>query len=168
MAGKFRILEKIGNSYRLDLPASMRIHPIFSPDKLRKASNDPLPGQHDEPGEPVVVHEQEEWEVDRILASRLFRGKLKYRVNWKGHDPDLQWYPARNFKGAHMLFGTSIFSILIALGRHFGCNNGLMLGRLVLSCLIYLTMIGLRTGLFHTGGNVMALASPRLSISQSS
>jgi hypothetical protein len=54
MAGKFRIIEKVGNSYRLELPPSMKIHPVFSPDKLRKAANDPLPGQED-PTEPVEI-----------------------------------------------------------------------------------------------------------------
>jgi transposase InsO family protein len=100
MAGKFRILEKVGNSYRLDLPPSMRIHPIFSPDKLRKAANDPLPGQQEDPVEPVEINGEKEWEVEQVLASRIYRGRLQYRVKWKGYDDDPQWYPARNFKGS--------------------------------------------------------------------
>jgi hypothetical protein len=44
MAGLYRILEKIGNSYKVDLPEAIRVHPVFSLDKLWKASNDPLPG----------------------------------------------------------------------------------------------------------------------------
>jgi len=86
MAGKFRILEKVGNSYQLDLPPSMRIHPIFSPDKLRKA---------EDPVEPVEINGEKEWEVEQILASRIYRGRLQYRVKWKGYDDDPQWYPAR-------------------------------------------------------------------------
>ena len=42
----------------------------------------------------------EEWEVKEILASKLYRNKLKYRVKWVGHDPDPVWYPAANFSGA--------------------------------------------------------------------
>lgn len=51
----------------------MRIHPIFPPEKLRKAANDPLPGQQEDPGEPVVINDEQEWEVEQVLASRLFR-----------------------------------------------------------------------------------------------
>ena len=100
MAGKFRIIEKVGNSYRLELPPSMKIHPVFSPDKLRKAANDPLPGQEEDPTEPVEIDGELEWEVEDVLAVRLNRSKLQYRIKWMGHDDDPTWYPARNFKGS--------------------------------------------------------------------
>jgi hypothetical protein len=98
--GKYRILEKVGNAYRLDLPPTMKIHPVFSPDKLRKAANDPLPGQEDDPADPIEINGEQEWEVEEFLTSRIHRGKLEYRVKWTGHDEDPQWYPARNFKGS--------------------------------------------------------------------
>ena len=44
----------------------------------------------------MVVNDEEEWEVDDILDSRLFgRSKqLQYKVKWKGLDQDLEWYNA--------------------------------------------------------------------------
>lgn len=99
-AGPFTIVEKVGHSFRLDLPDSFGIHPVISPDKLRKAADDALPGQHKDPQPATRVNDQDEWEVERVLASRLYRRKLEYRVKWVGADDDPTWYPARNFKGS--------------------------------------------------------------------
>jgi hypothetical protein len=43
-AGLFKIIKKIGNAYKLRLPVSMQILPVFSLNKLRKTPNNPLPG----------------------------------------------------------------------------------------------------------------------------
>ena len=45
MARLYAILEKIGNLYKLDLPKSMNIYPVFSPNHLRLDPQDPLLGQ---------------------------------------------------------------------------------------------------------------------------
>ena len=98
MAGPFEITKKIGNSYEVKLLETMKVHNVFSPDRLWKAVDDPLVGQTNDPPPPIIVTIEEEWEVQEVLASKLVRGKLKYRVKWVGHDEDLDWYPASNLK----------------------------------------------------------------------
>jgi hypothetical protein len=100
-AGPYRIVEKVGNSFKLDLLEGMNVHPVFSPDKLRLASHSrPLPGQIVDPPPPVIIDGEQEWEVDEILDSRIRWKKLYYRVQWLGHDPDPKWYPAEDFSNA--------------------------------------------------------------------
>jgi transposase InsO family protein len=105
MEGPYKILERVGNAYKLDLPPSIKVHPIIAAARLRKAASDPVPGQHPDPPPPIEVNGEAEWEVEKILASRLFRKKtLQYRAKWVGYDTDPEWYNAQNFKASpHML-----------------------------------------------------------------
>ena len=97
-AGPYKILEKVGHSYRLDLPDHVKVHDVLHADRLRKAPMDPLPGQEEEPEPPVEVEGEQEWEVVRLLASRIYRRKLQYRAQWKGYDEDPVFYDAESFK----------------------------------------------------------------------
>jgi transposase InsO family protein len=100
MVGPYPIIAKEGHSFRVQLPASMKIHPVFAPNLLRKDKNNPLPGQVHEPEPPLQVTDDYEWEVNELLAVKLTRNKLSYRANWLGHDEDPEWYPASDFKYA--------------------------------------------------------------------
>src|SRR6266571_448209 len=90
----YKVLKKIGNLYKIKLPDSIKIHLVFSPDKLRKAVMDLLPRQKNKPPLPIQVNSDDKWEIKKILACKLVRGILKYRVSWKGYNLDPTWYPA--------------------------------------------------------------------------
>ncbi|MBW0552090.1 hypothetical protein O181_091805 [Austropuccinia psidii MF-1] len=72
-----------------------------------------IPNQHQFPP-PVIVEEQEEWEVAQVLDSKLKRGKFWYLVEWKGFSEDPErttWEPASNLtnspdlvKDFHLLY----------------------------------------------------------------
>ncbi len=100
LAGPFEIVEMVGHSYRLKLPTSYKVWPVFHADRLRKDPENPLPGQINEEPDAIEVNGELEWEVEKILSSRVLHGKLYYMVQWEGWDPDNQWYPASNFKNA--------------------------------------------------------------------
>lgn len=100
-SGPYRVIEKVGHSYRLDLPPNIKVHPVFAPEKLRAVPRTlPLEGQVLDPALPVEVDGEEEWEVEEVVASRQFYGRLQYRVRWVGYDIDLEWYPARLLRNA--------------------------------------------------------------------
>ena len=57
--------------------------------------------QHDPPPPPVVKDGVEEYKVEQILVSRLFRGKLEYLVHWKGYGVEAdEWRPVEDVKGS--------------------------------------------------------------------
>ena len=60
MIGLYKILKKIDNAYQLDLPEIIKVYPVFSPDKLRKAINDPLLGQISDPLPSIEVDREAE------------------------------------------------------------------------------------------------------------
>ena len=64
--------------YKVKLPNLIKVYPVFLPDKLQKAINNLLPRQKNEP--PLLIKE--------ILAYKLVRKTLKYRVSWKGYNLD--------------------------------------------------------------------------------
>jgi hypothetical protein len=94
--GPYRILWGIStHAFKLDLPGSVKIHPIFHVSLLEAAANNSVLGQIILPPAPVKVNSEQEWLVEHVLDSRTFgRGKTLYDlINWRGYD-DPSWQPA--------------------------------------------------------------------------
>jgi len=74
-------------AYRLVLPPLMRrLHPVFNVVKLTPAPDDPIVGRRQNPQPPPeLVDGEEEYIVEKILNSRMFRRKLQYLVKWEGY-----------------------------------------------------------------------------------
>jgi RNase H-like domain found in reverse transcriptase/Integrase zinc binding domain/Chromo (CHRromatin Organisation MOdifier) domain len=87
-------------AYELDLPSSMRIHPVFHVSLLEPKPPATIPTLiSPPPPDPVTINDEEEFEVAAILDSRLFgrRRQLQYLVDWKGYSPaDRTWEPLSN------------------------------------------------------------------------
>jgi hypothetical protein len=76
------------------------MHDVFHANCLRKASTDPLPGQVEPEEQLIKINGHPKWLVQEILNSRLFYGRLQYKVSWVAHDLDPTWYNAHGFIGA--------------------------------------------------------------------
>ena len=101
--GRFRIIEKISSyAFKLALPPSMKIHPVFHVSLLEPAATDPLPGQVNPPPPPIEVEGELEWEVEEILDSRKRRNKIQYLVKWIGDDHPT-WEPSEFLANAPAL-----------------------------------------------------------------
>ena len=91
--GPFKVKKKISRlSYELDLPASYRIHPVFTIAKLEKA----IPGQrHSRP--PIEIFP--DYVAEAVRAQRISRGSLQYYVKWLDcGEHDNTWEDAADIK----------------------------------------------------------------------
>ena len=87
------------NVYRLKLPASFgQVHPVFSVTLPCPYDDDPITERQERHPLllPLVVHDGvKEYEVEKILNSRIFHGKVEYLVCWKGYGVEEdEWQPS--------------------------------------------------------------------------
>ena len=95
-------------TYRLKLPPTMRMHPVFHISQLVSKVEDTIPGRiPSPPPDPVIIGKELEYEVETILNSRYYRGWLQYLVRWKGYgEHESTWEPARNLRHSGDLLDT--------------------------------------------------------------
>ena len=101
--GPFPVAQSVGKvAYRLQLPAHLKLHPVFHVSKLRPYRSY---GRTQPPPPPVLLDGQEEYVVDLVHAHRdVGRGKSRarqYLVRWHGyaHEHDT-WEPEANLSNA--------------------------------------------------------------------
>ena len=75
----------------------MKMNNVFHADRLRKASDDSLPEQIQDPEPLTEVNGQLKYTVNRVLASQVCNNVLQYQVTWEEYDPDSEWYNAEGF-----------------------------------------------------------------------
>jgi len=91
------------NAIELDLPSTVRIHPVVNVSRVRRYK-DQVEGQKKEQPAPVIIEGEEEYEVEKILNKKKFRGKDWYLVWWKGYTVEEDtWKPKENLGNAEDL-----------------------------------------------------------------
>ena len=62
--------------YVIDLPPYIKMLNVFHANRLRKDLDNPLLGQNRELEELVLINGELEYKVDKVLTSRVYRGRL--------------------------------------------------------------------------------------------
>jgi hypothetical protein len=88
-AGPFKVLEKkLSNTYNLELPKNLKVHPTFHVSLLKPVSRDASRPNREYNSRPPLdlVHNEPEFEVEVVLKSRQLKGKEReYLIKWKGY-----------------------------------------------------------------------------------
>jgi len=103
--GPYHIIQKVSPvAYKLELPDTLKIHPIFhvsilcpykSPESIKHRPS-PTP-----PPDPVSINDADKFEVDRILNHHKCHNHQEYLVKWVGYpNYDASWEPAAHLEHA--------------------------------------------------------------------
>ena len=92
--GPFKISKDIGSgAFQLELLEGWMIHNVFNEDLLTWCVEPKFKGQHKEPAPlPMIINEEEEYEVEEVRKHRKWGRGTQYLVHWKGYeDEHNQW-----------------------------------------------------------------------------
>ena len=103
--GPYTIIQKISPvAYKLELPDTLKIHPVFHVSILRLYRTPDSIAHHPlqpPPPDPVTINDAEEFKVDKILNHRKWHNRQEYLVKWVGYpDHDASWEPAAHLDHA--------------------------------------------------------------------
>jgi hypothetical protein len=88
-------------NYELELPDTLKVHPVFHELYLYPHQEDLIEGRTQPPPPPIEYDEGEEYEVEKILDGRLWRNQRQYLIKWEGYtDADNSWEPEKNLERA--------------------------------------------------------------------
>jgi len=102
--GPFKIKKVVSaTAYELDLPHTIRVHPVFHISLLKRYIDSPIEfcRPHNIPATITMEDGSEEFEVEAIRGKRIRNKQVQYLIKWKGYpEYDSTWEPVANLKHA--------------------------------------------------------------------
>ena len=85
--GPCRVLRRVSEtSYRVELPANVRVHPVFHASRMKAfATSAKFPQRRAQRLDPIVIDGVPEYHVEQILKKRKHYNKFQYLVKWTGY-----------------------------------------------------------------------------------
>ena len=114
-AGPYRVMDKVAReAYRLELPASWKVHPVFHTSQLKECTG----SSHTNREAAVLLDDAEpEFEVERFVDMRIVRGLRQFLVKWKGYGEfENSWEPESNLGNSMSLLNDFVGSRSRVLG----------------------------------------------------
>ena len=106
--GPYRITHKVSDvAFKLELPPSIRVHPVFHISLLEKYRPNVTQFRHRTPPRPppVIINDHpldDEYEVEQILDDKTTRQRRHFLVKWKGYPiHESTWESEGNLANAH-------------------------------------------------------------------
>jgi hypothetical protein len=82
--------KKLSDTYKLELPENLRVHPTFHVSFLKPVARDASRPNREQNSKPPLdlLHNEPEFEVEAMLKSKQLRGQEReYLIKWKGYHP---------------------------------------------------------------------------------
>jgi len=84
----------LSNTVELELPSTIKIYLVVNVSRIQRYVGQ-VEGQRKEQPAPVVIKEEEEWKIERILNKQQIQEKDKYLVQWKGFTAESDTWEGR-------------------------------------------------------------------------
>lgn len=105
--GPFTVKQKVSeHAYLLDLPTTLRIHPVINIQHLAPFNESPeqFQGRTQAAPPPIDIDGEEEYLIKSILNHRIHRRQQQFLVQWEGYaDHDSTWLPLEEVKDTQAL-----------------------------------------------------------------
>ena len=104
--GPYKILKIINPcAVRLDLPVSMKVHPVFHVSQVKPVEVSPFSLPPPAPPPPRTLEDGDlAWEVNKVMDVRRMGRGYQYLVDWVGYGPeDRSWVPRSYFADPSIL-----------------------------------------------------------------